>query len=100
MRSADAYGTLDRFLNHFGKRLQPGRAFGVPLVYQGQAKVQPVFVSNIADAIVSALSITESEGKTYELGGPQVYKINQIVKFVADTIGAQYSVTQMPFITA
>jgi uncharacterized protein YbjT (DUF2867 family) len=96
LRAADAFGTLDRFLNHFGKRLQANRFFGVPIVAQGQGKVQPVFVSNIADGVVASLGILDSEGKTYELGGPKVYKINEVIKFVADFLGAAYTVTPLP----
>lgn len=37
------------------------------------AKIQPVFVSDVALAIMNALKMEESIGQSYDLGGPHVY---------------------------
>jgi len=63
-------GYEDRFYNNVAML---GKAFPfVPLVDGGTAKVQPVFVRDVADAIVQCLVDRSTMGKTYNLAGPQI----------------------------
>jgi nucleoside-diphosphate-sugar epimerase len=42
------------------------------------AKVQPVFVNDVALAAINCLKMEETIGQTYELGGPHVYNYEEL----------------------
>jgi len=75
------FGSGDSFLNRFAGLLAaiPG-AF--PLA-RPNAKLQPVWVNDVVDALLSCLHGGASSRQTYELGGPQVYTLREVVSFVA-----------------
>ncbi|KAK9944971.1 hypothetical protein M0R45_010505 [Rubus argutus] len=84
MRPAVMIGTEDRILNQWA---HVAKKYGfLPLVGDGSTKFQPVYVVDVAGAIVSALRDDgTSMGKTYELGGPDVYTVHQL-KLMFDMI--------------
>jgi NADH dehydrogenase len=51
------------------------------------ARFQPVWVGNVADAIVEALVRPEAEGKTFELCGPREYSLRELVEFTCRVTG-------------
>ncbi|KAK4366150.1 hypothetical protein RND71_014030 [Anisodus tanguticus] len=85
MRPAVMIGTEDRILNpwaFFAKK------YGfLPLIGGGSTKIQPVFVADVAAAIVSSLKDNgTSMGKVYELGGPDVYTMHELAELMFDMI--------------
>lgn len=54
---------------------------------KGGPRFQPVYVGDVAEAIVRALDSPESQGKRYELGGPRVYTMLDIVQLVLRQTG-------------
>ncbi|KAG8389143.1 hypothetical protein BUALT_Bualt02G0198500 [Buddleja alternifolia] len=85
MRPALMIGTEDRVLNpwaHFAKKYS-----FLPLIGDGSTKIQPVYVVDVASAIVAALKDNgTSMGKVYELGGPDVYTMQQLAELMYDVI--------------
>jgi NADH dehydrogenase len=51
------------------------------------ARMQPVYVGDVADAFVRALKDKTTIGKRYDLGGPQVMSLLEIVRYVLDVTG-------------
>lgn len=48
--------------------------------YRVIPRIQPVYVVDVASAIIAALKDDGSSmGKTYELGGPEIYTIHELV---------------------
>ena len=92
-RPSVIFGPGDAFLNTFASLLR--HAPVLPLV-GGSARMQPVFVGDVADAFVAALSDPESVGKTYELGGPRVYTLHELVRYVADLGGRSRTIIDVP----
>ena len=92
-RPSVIFGPGDAFLNTFASLLR--HAPVLPLV-GGSARMQPVFVGDVADAFVAALTDPESVGKTYELGGPRVYTLHELVRYVADLGGRPRTIIDMP----
>src|ERR671919_985529 len=45
----------------------------IPLFGSGEVRLQPVYVDDVAAAVVKALATPEAAGQLYELGGPRVY---------------------------
>jgi uncharacterized protein YbjT (DUF2867 family) len=83
-RPSIVFGPEDKFLNRFATLLKflPGLALPCP-----QAKLQPVYVGDVARAIATALDEAETRGKAYELCGPHVYTMKELVEFVCAAIG-------------
>ena len=42
------------------------------------SKIQPVFINDVALAVLNCLKMEETIGQTYELGGPHVYTYEEI----------------------
>jgi len=92
-RPSVVFGEEDNFLNMFA-RLQRHAPL-VPLACAG-ARFQPVYVGDVADAFVRALFDPHTAGKTYELGGPQVYTLAELVRLAGRYSGHPRKVIALP----
>lgn len=88
------YGAEDQFMTRFAAMAETFRM--VPLVNTGQTKFQPVYVGDVADAIVHALLDVETEGKTYELGGNKTYTFKEIIEIMAKSIHRDPFILSLP----
>jgi uncharacterized protein YbjT (DUF2867 family) len=75
------FGPGDAFLNRFAGLLA-AIPFAFPLA-RPNARLQPVAVDDVVDAMRSCLHGGASSHQTYELGGPQVYALREIVSLAA-----------------
>jgi uncharacterized protein YbjT (DUF2867 family) len=84
LRPSVLFGTEDRFLNTFARLLRtfPAMALAAP-----NARFQPVYVNDVAQAIVTALTAPATFGQIYELCGPHQYTLRQLVEYVMHTLG-------------
>lgn len=80
LRPSIVFGPEDGFFNRFGQlaALLPA----LPLFGGGGTKFQPVFVGDVADAVMAALARPEARGRTYELGGPRVWSFRELMEYV------------------
>lgn len=83
-RPSVIFGCGDDFLNLFGKLLQWTPVFPLGSAH---AKLQPISVSDVARAFVVSLANPATYGNTYDLCGPQVYTLKQLVEHVASVLG-------------
>lgn len=84
IRSAPMFGMEDRFLNRYADLCNFSPI--VPVVDGGASKVQPVYVQDVAQAIVNSLVHEEAPGKIVEAVGPEIYSHANLVEFVAAEI--------------
>jgi uncharacterized protein YbjT (DUF2867 family) len=79
LRPSLVFGLEDQFFNRFAEiaRLAPF----MPVI-SGDTKMQPVFVIDVAEAIMAALASLAAPGKIYELGGPRVWTFREILAFI------------------
>ena len=79
LRPSLVFGAEDRFFNRFAEiaRISP-----VMPVISGDTKMQPVFVGDVANAVMAVLGSDASMGKIYELGGPRVWTFREILAFI------------------
>ena len=84
LRPSVIFGTEDRFMNVFAQ-LQ-GLAPFIPLAGSA-ARFQPVWVEDVAQAVVTCLDKPDSIGKTYECAGPSEYTLSQLVHLAGQWSG-------------
>lgn len=63
-------GVEDRLLNTYASLVK--KLPFLPLVNDGETRLQPTYVRDAADAIIGSLNFKESIGKTYYLAGPEI----------------------------
>lgn len=93
LRPSVIFGTEDQFLNRFAGMTRMGPI--LPLV-GGNTRFQPVYVDDVAKAAVKAANGEVAPG-TYELGGPDVLTLRQIVDQILASIYRRRAVINLPF---
>jgi uncharacterized protein YbjT (DUF2867 family) len=88
------FGPGDTFLNRFAGLLA-SVPFVLPLA-RPNARFQPVFVDDVVDAMLRCLQGDASVHQTYQLGGPQIYTLREIVNLVAKTTGRRRWIVGLP----
>ena len=79
IRPSVVFGADDNFFNKFAAM---AKSYCFLPVICGDTKFQPVFVGDVADAIVSIISDENTAGKIYELGGPKAYSFRELIELV------------------
>lgn len=92
-RPSVVFGDNDHFLNRFAL-LQ--RFLPVMLIGAAEAKFQPVYVEDVAQAFVAALHDDHMAGKRYELAGPKVYTLRELVRLAGEFSGHPRPVIGLP----
>lgn len=94
VRPSVIFGREDAFTNRFAGMI--AKLPAVP-VLRGDARFQPVFVKDVADAIARVLADPGAHaGRTYELGGPDVLTLREIHSYLADAIGKPARFVDLP----
>ena len=79
LRPSIVFGPEDHFFNRFAAmaRISP-----IMPVIAGGTRMQPVYVADVADAVMAALARSDTAGATYELGGPRVWTFRELLSYV------------------
>lgn len=85
-RPSIIFGRGDNFFNLFATLV---KWMPVVMLAKPETKFQPVWVEDVANCFVNAIDNTDTYGKTYELGGPQVYTFRALVQKVMDVLNLQ-----------
>ncbi len=95
LRPSIVFGPEDNFFNMFARmaRFSPF----LPLIGGGRTRFQPVYVGDVADAVMAALTRPEACGRIYELGGPQVWCFAELLRFVLRVTGRRRLLLPVPF---
>jgi NADH dehydrogenase len=92
-RPSVIFGDDDSFLNLFAFL-----AFWAPMLFVGGAgaRMQPVWVEDVAVAMCNALDAREASGQAYELCGPRIYTLGDLVRLAARASGHPRFVVSLP----
>lgn len=95
LRPSIVFGPRDSFFNMFAEmaKLSPI----LPLIGGGETKFQPVYVGDVAAAVMAALTMPEARGKTYELGGPAQYSFKELLQMMLRETGQKVRLLSIPF---
>ncbi|KTU00008.1 3-beta hydroxysteroid dehydrogenase [Sphingomonas yabuuchiae] len=93
LRPSIVFGREDQFVNRFAGMMA---APIVPVLRAG-VKFQPVFAGDVGQAVANALRDPESHGhKTYELGGPDVLSMGELLRWIAQALGRKPNILELP----
>ncbi|WP_354676661.1 complex I NDUFA9 subunit family protein [Cupriavidus plantarum] len=92
-RPSVVFGPDDHFLNLFAQMQQLAPV--VPLAC-AHARFQPVFVQDVVQAFLNAMVTPQTIGRAYDLGGPQVYTLEELVRFAGRASGHPRPVIALP----
>lgn len=95
LRPSVVFGPEDDFFNRFAGLAMITPA--MPLVGGGKTKFQPVYVGDVAKAAMAALGSKSAAGKTFELGGPKVYSMREIIQFILAETYRRRLLAPVPF---
>jgi uncharacterized protein YbjT (DUF2867 family) len=95
MRPSIVFGPEDQFTNRFASLARMAPA--LPLIGGGLTKLQPVYVGDVATAVADAVDGKTRAGATYELGGPEVLTMREIMEIILATIERQRMLISLPF---
>lgn len=98
MRPSVIFGAGDNFTNQFNQIANMSPA--LPLIGGGNTTFQPVYVGDVAEAFIAVLRDENSQGKTYELGGPTVYSFRQILQRILKVTDRKRVMISIPWTIA
>ena len=98
LRPSLIFGPEDKFFNKFASIAQFSQA--LPLIGGGKVKFSPIYVGDVAQAIVKALKLNNSEPKIYELGGPENYSFKELIEILLEEIKKKRFLIPIPFSAA
>lgn len=95
LRPGVVFGPEDNFFNMFAHlaRFLPA----LPLIGGGKTRFQPVYVGDVAAAVMAALALPGAAGGTYELGGPEILDFRQVYERLFACTGRRRRLVSLPF---
>lgn len=98
LRPSVVFGPEDDFFNRFAALAQISPV--LPLIGGGKTRFQPVYVGDVADAVVAALDDPACAGRIYELGGPRIYTFKALMELVLAETRRKRLLVKLPWALA
>lgn len=95
LRPSIVFGPEDEFFNRFAAMARIAPA--LPLIGGGKTRFQPVYVGDVAKAVVATLQDDQAAGRLFELGGPEVLTFRQVLERILEFTGRKRLLVPVPF---
>ncbi|MDB5395563.1 MAG: complex subunit family protein [Rhodospirillales bacterium] len=95
LRPSIVFGPEDKFFNRFAAMALISPA--LPLIGGGHTKFQPVYVGDVADAIMAAATRPDTQGEIYEVGGPATYSFRELMELILAEMGVMRLLVPLPW---
>ena len=95
LRPSVAFGPSDKFFETFASIAQFSPF--LPLIGGGKTKFAPIYVGDVAKAIVKSLELNNSQTKIYELGGPEDYSFKELMEILLAEIKKKRFLISIPW---
>jgi uncharacterized protein YbjT (DUF2867 family) len=93
LRPSLLFGPGDSFFNRFAAL---SRMLPVLPLAGADTRFQPVYAGDVAEAVARAVDGTATGGRTYELGGPEIKTLSELVKYMLDVVERRRLVVSLP----
>ncbi len=93
LRPSLVFGAEDKFFNRFGAMAQLSP---IMPVISGNSRFQPVYVGDVADAVMAVLARPEARGKIYELAGPKIWTFRELLSWILEQTGRRRPLVNIP----
>src|SRR5690606_31812961 len=87
------FGPGDSFTNRFATLLKRLPILPLP---SADSRMTPAYVNDVADAFMTALEDSRTFGQTYELCGPDIYSLEEVVRFIRRQLGLRRAIVPLP----
>lgn len=94
LRPSVIFGPDDVMFNRMARIA--AKAPFLPVIGDGSAKVQPVFVGDVGAAVAAVLARPDTAKTVFELGGPRVYTYREVAALTLRTIGREKRIIGVP----
>jgi len=94
LRCATVYGEEDNFLNRYA--IMTNVMPFVPLLNKGLTRLQPIWVHDVAQAVLNSITFPEAVAQTYEIGGANVYTFSTLIQMIAKECVMPSNVVEVP----
>ncbi len=94
LRPSVIFGPGDGFFCRFGQMAMIAPA--LPLIGGGHNLMQPVYISDVAEAIQRCLEDPQTDGRIYELGGPTQYSFKKLMEMTREATGRNVALVKVP----
>ena len=98
VRPSLVFGEDDHFFSRFAAMIRSSPV--LPLIGGGTTRFQPVFVDDMTAGLFELLQRSDTAGKTYEFGGPQVYSFKVLLELLLTALNRQRVLIPIPFALA
>ena len=95
LRPSIVFGPEDDFFNRFAAMAAVSPV--LPLIGGGRTRFQPVYVADVAAAVVAVLGDPALAGAMYELGGPTIYSFRQLLELILRETGRGCALVPVPW---
>ena len=95
LRPSVVFGPEDQFTNRFAALAQISPV--LPLIGGGVTRLQPVYVGDVATAVADAVDGKTKPGTPYELGGPEVLTMREIMEIILAVTERERMLVSLPF---
>lgn len=93
IRPSLVFGPQDKFFNRFAAM---SRVLPVLVIVNGRVRFQPVYVGDVAEAVVGVIRRGKIVNEIFELGGPRIYSFRELVELLLEQIGRSRRVVSLP----
>ena len=95
LRPSVVFGPEDQFFNRLAQAAMMSPV--MPVIGGGDTRFQPVYVGDVADAVLRCIDDSATAGRIYELGGPRVYSLRALTELLLDEIRRKRALIDLPF---
>lgn len=93
-RPSVIFGPEDRFVNELSATFR--KVPFLPVPGDGEYRLQPVFVGDVAKGFADAVARADLSGKVFEVGGPERFSYNDLIDRIAESAGRKIRRIHVP----
>ncbi len=94
IRPSLIYGAGDQFTLRLADIIRKSPV--LPVIGSGKSKVQPIYIDDVTDCLVKAVTTESFLNEIYEIGGPEQLTYEEVMRLIAEAMGINRRAVHMP----